>query len=388
MIAVAQALSHIEKSIMSNTIIETSITEAHGYVLAQDVVSDIDLPPFRQSAMDGYAVRLWGQEEFVVKGEIQAGSNMEVSLRQGEAVRIYTGARVPEEANKVVMKEHVEVFNSSIKVVKFQEKTNIKTQGEQIKRGARVLSKGDELNTAAISFLAGLGVAKLMVYKKPSVAVLISGNELLQPGDPWQQAKTYDSNSYILKLLLQKVGVDDISFYYVEDDTKSSVAMVGDLLDDHDFIVATGGISVGDYDLMRVAFQANDVEEQFYKINQKPGKPIYFGLKNDKVVFGLPGNPAACFINFQIYVLPALRRFLGKSISSFKKGVTDQKIVNNSGKALFLRGECLNGHLNVFSNQSSSLLQSLIQANALIYVPEDMEAVEIGDEVQYVDIVQ
>lgn len=388
MIAVAQALSLIERHVKSNNFCEVNITDALGCVLAQDVVSDIDLPPFRQSAMDGFAVRFWKGKEFTVKGEIQAGSIQEVSLQKGEAVRIYTGARVPIDADRVIMKEHVEDLTSSIQVIKFQEKTNIKAQGEQVKRGDVVLSKGVELNTAAVSFLAGLGVDKIKVYKKPNVAILISGNELLQPGDPWEQAKTYDSNSFILKLLLKRLGIEQVSSYYVKDDAQASISTVGKLIDNHDFIVATGGISVGDYDLMRIAFEANQVEEQFYKINQKPGKPIYFGLKNNKVIFGLPGNPAACFINFQVYVLPALRRILGKTSMNLKVGISDHRIVNTSNKALFLRGGCVNGHLEVFKNQSSSLLSSLIQANVLIYIPEDVEGIEIGDEVQYLDIVQ
>lgn len=388
MIAVPEALSLIQRSITSNTVVEINISDALGYVLAQDVVSKIDLPPFRQSAMDGFAVRFWDKKQFLIKGEIQAGSNQEISLHKGEAVRIFTGARVPVDADRVIMKEHVEDLTTHIRVVSLQEKTNIKAQGEQIKRGDVVLSKGVELNTAALSFLAGLGVDKINVYKKPSIAILISGNELLQPEDPWQEAKTYDSNSYILKLFLKRLGVKEVSLHYVKDDPQQCVAIVAKLLEHCDFIIATGGISVGDYDLMWDAFHKNKVKEVFYKINQKPGKPIYFGLKNDTVIFGLPGNPAACFINFQVYVLPALRRFFGKKTPNFKKGISDHRIVNNSDKALFLRGACENGHLKAFSNQSSSLLQSLIQANVLIYIPEDIKVVEMGDEVQYVEIVQ
>lgn len=388
MIAVPEALSLIQRSITSNTVVEINISDALGYVLAQDVVSKIDLPPFRQSAMDGFAVRFWDKKQFLIKGEIQAGSNQEISLHKGEAVRIFTGARVPVDADRVIMKEHVEDLTTHIRLVSLQEKTNIKAQGEQIKRGDVVLSKGVELNTAALSFLAGLGVDKINVYKKPSIAILISGNELLQPEDPWQEAKTYDSNSYILKLFLKRLGVQGVSLHYVKDDPQQCVAIVAKLLEHCDFIIATGGISVGDYDLMRDAFHKNKVKEVFYKINQKPGKPIYFGLKNDTVIFGLPGNPAACFINFQVYVLPALRRFFGKKTPNFKKGISDHRIVNNSDKALFLRGACENGHLKAFSNQSSSLLQSLIQANVLIYIPEDIKVVEMGDEVQYVEIVQ
>lgn len=388
MIAVAQALFLIERHVKANNFCELKITDALGCVLAEDVASSMDLPPFRQSAMDGFAVCSWDNKEFTIKGEIQAGSSEEISLRPGEAVRIYTGARVPLDADRVIMKEHVEDLQSHIHVVKHQERENIKRQGEHVKRGDVVVLKGTELNTAALSFLAGLGIDKIKVNKGPKVAVLISGNELLQPGDPWEQAKSYDSNSFILKLLLKKAGVDQVSLYYVKDDVQTCVSMVGELLESYDFIVASGGISVGDYDLMREAFAANHIVEQFYKINQKPGKPIYFGLKNNKVIFGLPGNPAACFINFQIYVLPALRRIFGKTSTNFKMGVSDQRIVNTSNKALFLRGVCVNGHLEIFKNQSSSLLKSLIQANALIYIPEDVESVEIGDEVQYLDIVQ
>lgn len=388
MIAVTQALFLIDRNVKANNFCELKITDALGCVLAEDVTSSMDLPPFRQSAMDGFAVCSWDHKEFTIKGEIQAGSSEAISLRPGEAVRIYTGARVPLDADRVIMKEHVEDLQSHIHVIKHQERVNIKRQGEHVKRGDVVLLKGTELNTAALSFLAGLGIDKIKVNKKPRVAVLISGNELLQPGDPWKQAKTYDSNSFILKLLLKKAGVDRVSLYYVKDDAQTCTSMVGALLERYDFIVASGGISVGDYDLMRDAFTANHIVQQFYKINQKPGKPIYFGLKNDKVIFGLPGNPAACFINFQIYVLPALRRIFGKTSTNFKMGVSDQRIVNTSNKALFLRGVCVNGHLEAFKNQSSSLLKSLIQANVLIYIPEDVESVEIGDEVQYLDIVQ
>src|SRR5690606_9445961 len=169
---------------------------------------------------------------------------------------------------------------------------------------------------------------------------------------------------------------------------QATIAAVRNLLKDQDFIIATGGISVGDYDLMRTAFEAKAVKEHFYKINQRPGKPIYFGSKGDKVVFGLPGNPAACFINFQVYVVPALGRMFGETSLGFKKGVCDQQIVNASNKALFLRGVCTNGHLEVFENQSSSLLQSLINANVLLYIPEEVQGIEIGDEVHYLDIVQ
>lgn len=388
MIAVTQALSLIEKHVKSNNFCELSITEALGYVLAQDVICELDLPPFRQSAMDGFAVRVWETNTYSITGEIQAGASQQIPLQKGEAVRIYTGARVPEDADKVIMKEHVEDLKTHIQVVKLQEKTNIKAQGEQVKRGDVVLSKGALLNTAALSFLAGLGIARIKVYKKPSVGVLISGNELLQPGEPWEQAKTYDSNSFMLQFLLKRMGVEQIVLHYVKDDRQATIAAVRNLLKDQDLIIATGGISVGDYDLMRTAFEANAVKEHFYKINQRPGKPIYFGSKGDKVVFGLPGNPAACFINFQVYVVPALGRMFGETSLGFKKGVCDQQIVNTSNKALFLRGVCTNGHLEVFENQSSSLLQSLINANVLLYIPEEVQGIEIGDEVHYLDIVQ
>ncbi len=390
MIAVEQALSHIRNCVSTGSPKILHIKDALGCVLAKDVISKIDLPPFRQSAMDGFAVRLWEDDIYTIKGEIQAGSNKEISLDQGEAVRIYTGAPVPSDADKVIMKEHVEDLHShmQVKVTTPIEKTNIKVSGEQVKRGEIALSDGTILNSAALSFLASLGVEIVTVYQKPKVAVLISGNELLQAGTPWEPAKIYDSNTYIFNFLLNSAGIEDFSFHYVKDNDHASIAMVGELLKNSDFVLASGGISVGDYDLMRMAFGANGVEELFYKINQRPGKPIFFGLKNDKVIFGLPGNPAACFINFQIYVLPALRRRMGLSGFHLKKGVSKQRIVNTSNKALFLRGTCVNGHLEAFENQSSSMLKSLIDANVLLYIPENVNTIEIGDEVQYVDIVQ
>ncbi|MCX2679203.1 molybdopterin molybdotransferase MoeA [Galbibacter sp. EGI 63066] len=390
MIAVEEALNIISKHVKTNTVQKVKLIDALDAVLAEAVFSPIPVPPFRQSAMDGYAIRYSEVNQYKIVGEIKAGDNKDFQLKEAEAVRIFTGARVPDNADTVIMKEHVESDGNSIEVNRNKiKKDNIRKKGEQVQAGAVALEKGALLNSAAIAYLSGLGVAELNVYKDSRAAILITGNELQAPGTPLELGNIYDSNSIMLKTLLKKAGVDIVDIFFVEDTLNESVDVVKKAIEKYDIIVASGGISVGDYDLMRDSFEKNEVEELFYKINQKPGKPIYFGKKEDTLVFGLPGNPAACFINFQVYVIPALFLQMGKEeFVGFRSIKTAKELVNSSNKALFLRGRKEDNNIVVFENQSSAMLKSLVNANVLVYVPEGINKIEKGEEVRYLDILQ
>ncbi|MCM5663524.1 molybdopterin molybdotransferase MoeA [Galbibacter mesophilus] len=390
MISVNKALAIIKSHTTARLLEISSLKNVNGHVLGEDVFSEINLPPFRQSAMDGYAVSGSKSLSFKVIGEVQAGSNINITLKEGEAVRVFTGAPVPKGTTRVLMQEHVEEVNGVITYLKDSfGKNNVKETGEQIKKGSVALSKGTLLNASAVAFLSGLGIKDVSVFKMPKVSILVSGNELQAPGEALENGKIYDSNSIMLKLLLQKIGVQNVEVVFVGDSKHEITTTVARLLEDSHFIIASGGISVGEYDLIRHAFEANSVEEKFYKINQRPGKPIYFGKKDEVSVFGLPGNPAACFINFQVYVLPALRRFIGiENTNGFKKATLLESISNPTGKSLFLRAKVTGNTIEIFKNQSSAMLQSLIDANALAYIPEDTAVCDKGKEILYLDILQ
>jgi len=389
MISVKEALALIQNNSISLGVEEVSVSEALDSYLSEAVFSPINLPPFRQSAMDGFAVRSHQGGFYTIKEEIQAGDSKDIKLEVGEGARIFTGAQVPDDADYVIMKEHILEKEEQIFLQKKTEKNNIRIPGELIKKGALALPKGTLLNSAALAFLSGLGIAKVKINKKPSVAILITGNELESAGESLTRGKIYDSNSIMLKMLLKKAGIEKIACYNVKDTEEDSVEVVKKAIENYDLLIASGGISVGDYDLMRNAFQTNGVCEKFYKINQRPGKPIYFGKKENTLVFGLPGNPAACFINYQVYVLPAIQLALGnESILLLKKATLEEELLNPTNKSLFLRAEVRGGSVKISENQNSAMLQSLVAANALVYIPETIKKIEKGEEVHYLEILQ
>ncbi|MEL4307556.1 molybdopterin molybdotransferase MoeA [Joostella sp. CR20] len=390
MISVEEALSKViqhTKLLGSETVL---VANALGFFLAEDVFAPIDLPPFRQSAMDGYAISFSETNTYNVLGEIQAGDAEYFQLKRAEAVKIFTGARVPDTADFVVMIEHVQEKDGKIFINQLNKsKTNIRIPGELIKKGTLALPEGTLLNSAALAFLSGLGIEKLPVYSKPKIAVLVTGNEVQTPGTVLETGKIYDSNSIMLDTLLKKAGIADATFFKVDDTLETANKIVKHALDNYDFLIASGGISVGDYDLMQSVFDQNGVSELFYKIKQRPGKPIYFGKRNYTLVFGLPGNPAACFINYQVYVLPAIQKALGNKFPRlYKKAILESSLVNETNKSLFLRAEVKGVSVKIFENQNSAMLQSLVNSNALVYIPETVKKIEKGEEVYYLDIVQ
>ncbi|HAV24883.1 MAG TPA: molybdopterin molybdenumtransferase MoeA, partial [Bacteroidetes bacterium] len=312
MISVSQALEQIDKHCFTNKTATKRVQKTMGMVLAADVLSPIFMPPFRQSSMDGYAILHGGSEAYKVIGEVQAGNAENTPLKAGEAVRIFTGARVPDAADTVVMQEHVTREGDYITVDKMPNKNaNVRPLGEQIATGDVALEKGTLLNEASIAFLAGLGIGKVTVYKAPKVSILVTGNELQQLGNKLKEGQVYESNSISLKLALNRIGVKKVKIYSVEDDLKSTTKAVEKCLKKSDLVLISGGISVGDYDFVKQALENNEVEEIFYKVNQRPGKPLWFGLKGDTNVYALPGNPASSLSCFYLYVLPLVKAQMG-----------------------------------------------------------------------------
>ncbi len=389
MIQVEEALSIIAENSTNMPVQKIQVSKSLGYILAETVYSPIAMPPFRQSAMDGYAFIHSEKHQYDVIGIVQAGDHSKIKLKENEAVRIFTGAHVPDNADTVIMQEHVMATESSILITRMPERfTNVRNKGEQIGKEEVVFKANTLITPAAIGFLACLGITEVEVYQKPKVAILVTGNELVKPGKKLSKGKIYESNSVMLQAALQTIGVKKTKVYKVKDNLKATKKALKEILKKYDIVLISGGISVGDYDFVKEALLENDVQELFYKINQKPGKPMFFGSKNDTLVFALPGNPASSLTNFYIYVYPAIKNRMGFSDIHLKKMLRklNENVTNTTGKTLFLKALYDETHVTVLDGQSSAMLNTFAIANSLLVVPNDVESLKKGQLVTLLPI--
>ncbi|MRX41876.1 molybdopterin molybdenumtransferase MoeA [Flavobacterium sp. LC2016-23] len=389
MIQVSQALAIVAENSSKMPTQKIPVSTALGYILAKTVYSPIAMPPFRQSAMDGYAFTHSRRHQYDVIGISQAGDHSNIKLEFNEAVRIFTGAFVPDDADTVVMQEDVMANEKSILITNMPEQyANVRPKGEQIQKEDVVFETNTLITPAAIGFLACLGITEITVYKKPKVAILVTGNELVKPGKKLPKGKIFESNSIMLQAALETIGIKKTKVYTVKDKLKATKRALKEILPRYDIVLISGGISVGDYDFVKDALLANEVEELFYKINQKPGKPMFFGKRNETLVFALPGNPASSLTNFYVYVYPAVRNKMGFSEIHLPKLIRklNADIPNTTGKTLFLKALCDETHVEVLGGQSSAMLNSFAIANSLLIVPNDAEMLKKDDWVTLVPI--
>lgn len=389
MIKVEDAIAIIEANSKKMPTKLISVSKALGYVLAEKVISPIDMPPFRQSAMDGYAFTHSIRHQYDIIGTSQAGDHSNIKLKNTEAIRIFTGAFVPDNADTVVMQEHVMANKDSILIATMPEKfSNVRPKGEQIRKEDIVFEANTLITPAAIGFLACLGITEVEVYKKPKVAILVTGNELVQPGKKLKKGKIFESNSVMLEAALETIGIKKTKVYRVKDNLKATKNALKSILKKYDVVLISGGISVGDYDFVKEALLQNGVQELFYKINQKPGKPMFFGSKNETLVFALPGNPASSLTNFYIYVSPAIKNKLGFTEIHKTKVVRklNSDIKNSTGKTLFLKAKYDETKVTVLDGQSSAMLNTFAVANSLLIVPEDIQEYKKGQLVTLLPI--
>lgn len=379
MIQVEQALSIIAENSCKMPLRKIKVSKSIGYVLAENIYSTIDMPPFRQSAMDGYAFSYSDLTKFEVVSTSQAGDFSNVSLMENQAIRIFTGAHIPDNLDTVVMQEHTTRTDSLLEIDKMPNRfANVRNKGEQIKENELVLVKDTLITLAAIGFLSCLGITEIMVYAKPSVAVVVTGNELVKAGKKLPKGKIYECNSVMLKVALQQIGIKKIKTFKVKDNLEKTKRALKYCLTNFDVVLVSGGISVGDYDFVKEALLSNGVEELFYKVNQKPGKPLFFGKKEKKIIFALPGNPASTLTSFYVYVQPALKKMMGIEtihLPQIKRKINTD-FTNNSGKSLFLKAFYDDKDVTVLESQSSAMLNTFAVANGLIYLPYDKINIE------------
>lgn len=386
MITVERAIELIKEQVLPLPTVNKKLKEAVGLVLAKDIVAPISIPAFPQSSMDGYAFAYDPHlTSYQLVGAIAAGDSHSIVLEKGTAVRIFTGAAVPLGADTVLMQEKALVEKDLLTVLQegLKQGDNYRAIGSEIQEGDIAVIKGTILNPATIGFLANIGIAEVYVYPRPKVGIMVTGNELQNPGSPLQYGQVYESNSYTLLTALEQIHIHKVNVVTAPDDLTILSLKLKELLESNDIVFITGGVSVGDYDFTLKAFEANGVKPIFHKIKQKPGKPLLFGKKGEKLVFGLPGNPASVLTCYYEYILPAIGFMISKNLALEKRLVpighdfTKSTVLKQFMKAYY-NGE----HVMLQSGQESYKLVSYAGANCLAVLPEDCKALIKGDLIE------
>ncbi|GGH01543.1 molybdopterin molybdotransferase MoeA [Pedobacter zeae] len=377
MISVKEAKHLISEHIKALNPISIDLAKASGHILAADVHAQYDIPAFSQSAMDGYALKFDDREKALhLIGEMAAGTATSITIQNGETSRIFTGAPLPKGADTVVMQEKITKADGKITLQdpNLKPGLNVRDKGSEIMAGALAMEKGDFLSPAAIGFLAGIGISEVSVYPMPKIAIIVTGKELQQPGKPLEFGQVYESNSYSLSAALNHEGIEQVAIYGADDDLGILKNVLQTAMVSSDVVLLTGGVSVGDYDFVIEAASHCGIKQIFHKVKQKPGKPLFFGTKDQKLIFGLPGNPSSVLSCYYNYVLPAIKTLSHKNNSVMEaQARLTHSYSKPSGLTHFLKGKYENGLVTPLSAQESYRLSSFAQANCLICLDETQE---------------
>ena len=390
MISIKEAITSIKLNVdplLKKT--TKSVEKAGGYILFEDIYSPINMPPFRQSAMDGYALNLHDGLTYTLIGEVKAGDGHQPDLKIGDAVRIFTGAPVPDSANSIMMQEKVKSDGNFITIEhQISIEHNIRPFGEQVRAGDIALKKGTKLTPAAIGYLISLGIKTVSVFKKPNIAIVTTGNELIEAGQKLSYGKIYESNSKMLLSAVYGLKFYDVTLHKVEDVYSKTVEKLNAVIKENDLVLITGGISVGDYDFVGKALKELEVEELFYKVKQKPGKPLFYGKKGDTQIFALPGNPAAALSCFYVYVYIALQKMMNRDILELPRieAISKSNFEKKGDRPQFLKAIYKNGEVEILEGQNSSMLQTFALSNALVYAPETITKIVEGDSIEVIQL--
>ena len=383
MINVKEAKQLIDENCCTLKVETLTLLEANGSILAEPIYAVIDTPPFHQSAMDGYAFSFenWNKKSnLTVIGEIQTGNYSDKIVQSNQAVRIYTGAPIPPGTDTVVMQEKISKDGNTIQILDalLVNGTNVRPQGSQTKKGELALQEKQLLTPVAISFLAGIGISEVKVFAKPTISIIVTGKELAKAEDTITEGKIFESNSIGLIAALQQLGINPVSVEVVDDVEEEIEKAISNQLSS-DILILTGGVSVGDYDLVPASLEKCGVEKIFHKIKQKPGKPFYFGRHNQTLVFALPGNPAAVMSCFYEYVVQAISSFTQKEYFKKMAFPLAEDFNKKAGLTFFLKGKMGEKTVTVLNNQESYKLNSFAVADCLIEFDEEGENFKKGD---------
>ena len=395
MIQVQEALDKILTKIQFKGVEKVSLDQALGRVLTEDVVSRINNPPLDNSAMDGYALIAGDIQSATPENpvklemveEIAAGYTAKGTLKPGQTMRIMTGAPIPPGADAVLMQEDTQKDGDSILCLdRADVEENIRRAGEDIKIGESVLKKGTTLSPAHIGMLAVIGRSQIAVGQRPTVAILSTGDEILELDETPEGPQIFNSNGHMLAAQIKSAGGIPVYLGIAKDTEEDLMEKFAWALK-ADIVVSSGGVSVGDYDLVKSTLQKMGQEMLFWKVAMKPGKPLAFGRIGKTPIFGLPGNPVSSFVSFEQFVRPSLRKVLGCSDLSHKtvQAKLTRTINKKPGRLHFLSSivSWADGEYTVTpaGEQGSGILKSAANANGLLIFPLEAEEIKQGQEV-------
>jgi molybdopterin molybdotransferase len=386
MLSVAEALARV-LALGRTTGIETvSLRAATGRILASDGAAGHNQPPFRTATMDGYAIfgaAAQAGDRFDVVGAARAGEVFDGSLAQGQAIRIFTGAPVPEKCLRVIIQEDVAVDGAVITLTdKLEHGANIRAVGADFRTGD-VLSAPRRLTPFDVALLAAMNHANLPVYRAPVVAVIATGDELVSPGTDLGPDQIIGSNSYGIAALLEREGAI-VRLLPIARDTHASLKAAFALAEGADLIVTIGGASVGEHDLVKAVAGELGLELDFWKIAMRPGKPLIAGRLKGVPLIGLPGNPVSALVCTTLFLVPLVRHLQGLSQveNALVDAVLDSPLAANGPRAHYMRAVLSGGQVRAFDSQDSALLRVLSDANALIVRPVGDPARSAGEIIQ------
>ena len=395
MIGVTDALAQIMAGILPLPAESVPLHDALGRILAADLVSSEDIPPFRNSAMDGYAVRAadlvgatrTNPARLRVVGQGPAGYAPSAVVAPGTAVRIMTGAPMPPGADTVIRFEETDNRSDTVAIYLSQDAwINVREAGEDIRNGAVVLHAGTTLRPAEIGVLASLNRPRTLVHRRPRVAILSTGDEVAALGQPLRPGQIRDSNSHTLAALVRRCGGDP-QLLGVARDTIDELTAALQAAREADLILSSGGVSVGDYDMVKDVLRAEG-RIDIWQVRMKPGRPLAFGHLGERPFLGLPGNPVAAYVSFEVFARPLILRQLGH-VDCRKptlRALLTEPIANRGGRQHYIRAEVAPGPdgptVRPTGEQGSGVLTALVRANGLLVVPDGTDYLPAGAHVE------
>ena len=396
MLAVEEARRKILESVGRLEVIEAPLLEALGLTLAEEAVAKNDIPPFDNSAMDGYAVRGEdlagaGPESPVrldVLEDLPAGYHTETRIGEGQAIRIMTGAPLPAGADTVIPVESTRPEDKTVLILEeLRGGSHVRRSGEDVRDGDTVLEPGLVVGPAEMGMLASLGYARVRCFRKAVAGIISTGDELVGVEEELAPGKIRDSNTYTTYGMVMEAGAEPRRLGVARDDAAALESMIADNLDDVDLFITSGGVSVGDYDMVKDVLGRMG-EMNFWKVAMRPGKPQAFGHIGGKPLFGLPGNPVSVMVSFEQFVRPAILKMMGRRdiFRPEATAVLDTPIGRKTGRTEFIRVIVEwredRYHARVTGPQGSGILRSMVEGNALAVLPDDVGRLEPGEEVK------
>jgi len=364
------------------------ISETLGRFASSQLLASIPLPGFDNSQVDGYALRATDAvvgAELPVISEQPAGPDLHLQCQAGSAIRIFTGAAIPEGADAVIMQEGVTRIASTITIKDAVVKgENIRRKGSDLCAGQILIRKGDRIGPAHIGVVASQGLSHIDVHRLPSISILSTGDELIPPGQPLQSGQLYNSNGPMLAATLAQLGLPGATTHHCTDQLDATIQCIDDLAKRSDVIILSGGVSVGDHDHIKPALTALGLTPELWRVKVKPGKPFLFVHRMEPrplYIFGLPGNPVSAFVTFHLFVKPALLKLIGGSSVAAETptvfALLADSVTNDGGRPHYIRGRLIDGVFHPTGLQQSHALFGLSQCNAMLRVAENT-TVEAG----------